>query len=341
MTMNEYPYGPQFQHIHPYHFAYDQRTSHPYTAHYPYPYCFYFYSSPYRAEYPYGEGYSAYPPTMYPRQEIVAQHQQTEAKDLESTPQGFSIKLNNPQEDEEVVTQQENGQSENAQGFHINTGGEIGGKHGVGFHADGHIDGHGVNTQASSHLGEEKYGLGVHGKAGLNASKGLNFDTGGQLGGKYGIDAHANGHLSLSQGIALNTEAQLGGNHGIGAHINGQVGGQGAELSTGANLGGDHGLGVHATAHLGGDQGAALKTKAQIGGDHGLGVHAKAQMGGGQGTAVTTGAQIGGDHGLGAHAKAQFGGSHAISFKVGGNIGNHDGQLGINIGSKDKKQKES
>ena len=296
MITNGYPYRPHFQHIHPHYFTYDQRTSRPYTVYYPYPHCFYFHASPDREVYPYGEGYAAQP-------------QQFESTRLESTSQGFNIKLNNSQENEENASLQEN-QSENAQGFHMDTGGEIGGKHGVGFHADGHIDEHGVSTQASSHLGEEKYGLGVHGKAGLNGSKGLNFDTGGQLGGKYGLGGHADGHLSLSQGMGVNTEAQIGGNHGLGAHVNGLIGGKKAEFSTGATLGGDHGLGVHAKAQM--------------------------EMGANQGASLNTKAQIGGDHGLGAHANAQFSGSNGINFKIGGNIGSHDGALGINIGGKDK-----
>jgi hypothetical protein len=214
---------------------------------------------------------------------------------VEPTSKGFQIKLQPETETKPAEVKAENVQAEQVEpekakpekshtGVKMNTGIEVGGKHGAGFQAETQVDKHGISNQVSSHVGAEEYGLNVQGGANLdNKTKGFQFETESNLGGKYGIQVQAEGHAGLKQGIGLSTEAQIGGEHGLGAHV-------------------------------------------------------KGQLGGGQGAAFSTGAQIGGDHGLGAHAGAQVGGGQGVSFKVGGNVGSHDGQVGFQVGGKEKKQ---
>ncbi|GIP28522.1 hypothetical protein J23TS9_36520 [Paenibacillus sp. J23TS9] len=289
MTIN-YPFGPGFQHNHPLTLAYDPYA---YTFRSPFPPSFYYWPMPGRA-YPYTgayPGYSPYPaypayPSPYPGISYTAPYPPLDPSRVEPTPKGFQVKLEPKPEQMVEHTHVENVQVENHPGMKMNTGIEVGGKHGAGFQAATQLDKHGVSNQVSSHVGSEAYGLNMQGEANLNnTAKGFQFETGSQLGGKYGIQAHVEGHAGMQQGIGLNTEAQIGGEHGLGAHV-------------------------------------------------------KSQLGGGQGAEFSTGAQIGGDHGLGAHAGAQVGGGQGVSLKLGGNVGSHDGQVGINLGGKEKKQAE-
>ena len=312
MTTSSYPFGPGFQHIHPVPFAY-----------YPFAYTFrgpfapspYFWPMPERVVpyaggfpggdpgYPGFSGYPAYPAyapfpaAPYPGIVYDAPYSAMDPTRVEPTPKGFQIKVQpdtqkSPNEGKTENIQAEHVEAENVKaetshpGVKMNTGIEVGGKHGAGFQAETQVDKHGISNQVSSHVGAETYGLNVQGEANLDdKTKGFQFETESKLGGKYGIQVQAEGHAGLKQGIGLNTAAQVGGQYGLGAHV-------------------------------------------------------KSQLGGGQGAAFSTGAQLGGDHGLGAHAGAQVGGGQGVSFKVGGNVGSHDGQVGFQVGGKEKKQSE-
>jgi hypothetical protein len=350
MTTSNYPFGPGFQYIYPvpvaYHpFAYTFRAplqpdpyfwpmpdrSYPFAGTYPgYPvlpaYPTYFFSpfsgNPFDAPYPSPVPNRVEPTSkgfqvkLSPQQENSLEHMQFENVKAEHVKvenvktenakvehaKAENVQAENVQAENAKVehAKAENVKAENAKAEHakvehakaesppvkVDTGIEIGGKHGAGFHTDTQVDKHGVTNHLSSHVGAEEYGLNVQSAANLdNNTKGFQFDTEGQLGGKYGVQAHVEGHAGLNQGIGLSTEAQVGGEYGIGAHM-------------------------------------------------------KSQLGGGQGAAFSTGAQILGDHGLGAHAGAQVGGGQGLSLTLGGNVGSHDGQVGINLGGKEKKEKE-
>lgn len=298
-TSSSYPFGPGFQHIYPVPYTYDPYA---YTFRSPFPPSFYFWPTPERG-YPYMgayPGYSPYPvytayPSPYPGLSYASPYPQSDPNRVEPTPKGFQIKLQ-PQP-EPIMSENvkaENVKAENVKaeqvkaesqpGVKMNTGIEVGGKHGAGFQAETQVDKHGINNQISSHVGNENYGLNMQSEANLDSNtKGFQFETGGQLGGKYGIQAQVEGHAGLQDGIGINTNAQIGGQHGVGAHV-------------------------------------------------------KSQIGGGQGAEFHTGASVFGDHGLGAHAGAQIGGGQGVSFSIGGNVGSHDGQVGINLGGKDKKK---
>lgn len=302
MTTSNYPFGPGFQPSYPVPWAYDPYA---YTFRSPFPPSYYYWPRPERA-YPYPAAYpvySAYPPypaygAPYPGIAYTYGYPQQEATQnrVEPTPKGLKIKVQPEAEAKPEDIKPENAKTENVKaenvkaegqpGLKMNTGIEVGGQHGAGFHAATQVDPHGISNQVSSHVGADSYGLNVQGEANLDQqAKGFQFETDSQLGGKYGIQAHVDGHAGLQQGIGLNTDAQIGGDHGIGAHM-------------------------------------------------------KGQLGGGQGAGFSTGASIGGHHGLGAHAGAQIGGGQGVSLQVGGNVGSHDGQVGINLGGKEKKQSE-
>lgn len=184
----------------------------------------------------------------------------------------------------ELVTGYMNANVGSGQGVHVNTGGEVGGKHGIGLDAGGSLAHNGAGMHASGHMGAPA----------------------------YGIHAQGNTHLNTSQGLGINAEAQALGKYGVAAQAKTQLGGgQGAGFETGAQIGGEYGLQASAEGHLGLSQGAGFNTGLQLGGDNGLGAKAKAQLGGGQGA------------GLG----------------VAGQVGKYNGQLGFNIGGKDKESK--
>lgn len=163
-------------------------------------------------------------------------------------------------------------------GIHIDTGGEIGGKHGIGLHAGGNLDSSGADLQAGGHIGSPS----------------------------YGIEAQGGSHLGNGQGLGVNAEAQAFGKYGVAAQGKAQLGGgQGADVHMGAQAGGGHGLDADAGAHLGLSQGAGFDSHVQLGGDKGIGAEAKAQLGGGQGAGINLGGQLG-------KYKGQ------VSFKIGG-----------------------
>ncbi|MNO29847.1 hypothetical protein D3C76_197730 [compost metagenome] len=184
----------------------------------------------------------------------------------------------------ELVNGYMNASVGSGQGFNVNTGGGVGGKHGIGLNAGGNLGFGGAGMHAGGHLGSTS----------------------------YGITAQGNTHLDSSQGFGLHAEAQALGKYGLAAQAKTQLGGQGAGFQTGAQVGGEYGLSADAEGHLGLSQGAGLQTHLQLGGENGLGAQAKAQLGGGQGA------------GLG----------------VAGQVGKYNGQLGFNIGGKDKESKE-
>lgn len=162
--------------------------------------------------------------------------------------------------------------------IHIDTGGEIGGKHGIGLHAGGNLAYSGADLKAGGHIGSPS----------------------------YGIEAQGDSHLGGGQGLGANVEAQAFGKYGVAAQGKAQLGGgQGAEVQMGAQAGGDHGLNADAGAHLGLSQGAGLDSHVQLGGNKGIGAEAKAQFGGGEGAGIGLGGQLGKYNG-------QF------SFKIGG-----------------------
>lgn len=163
-------------------------------------------------------------------------------------------------------------------GIHIDTGGEIGGKHGIGLHAGGNLAYSGADLQAGGHIGSPSYGIEAQGDSHLGNGQGLGVSAGAQAFGKYGVAAQG--------------KAQLGG-------------GQGADVHMGAQAGGDHGLDADAGAHLGLSQGAGFDSHVQLGGNKGVGAEAKAQFGGGEGAGIGVGGQLG-------KYKGQF------SFKIGG-----------------------
>jgi len=155
------------------------------------------------------------------------------------------------------------------QGINIKTGAEVGGKHGFGFDADGHLAYNGMGAQANGHLGAQ-YGISAQGETHLDSSHGAGFNTEAQVGGKYGLAAQAKAQLGGGQGAGFNTGAQLGGNYGINANAEGHLGmSQGAGLNTGMQLGGGHGIGAQAKAQLGGGQGAGLGITGHIGSHEG------------------------------------------------------------------------
>ncbi|MCJ8012118.1 hypothetical protein MUG84_10220 [Paenibacillus sp. KQZ6P-2] len=266
-----YPFGPGFQHIYPVPFAYDPYA---YTLRSPYPPSFYYWPVPDRS-YPYFgafPGYPAYPVYSaysgpYPGIAYNSSFQAPDPNRVEPTHKGFQVKLQPQPEKKTENVQAENVKAQSQPGVKMNTGIEVGGKHGAGFQATTQVDKQGVSNQVSSHVGSEAYGLSMQSEASLdNSNKGFQFETGGQLGGKYGIQAQMEGHAGIKQGIGLNTEAQLGGEHGIGAHMKGQLGGgHGAEFTTGAHIGGDHGVGAHAGAQVGGGQGVSFKIGGNLG----------------------------------------------------------------------------
>lgn len=163
-------------------------------------------------------------------------------------------------------------------GIHIDTGGEIGGKHGIGLHAGGNLASSGADLKAGGHIGSPS----------------------------YGIEAQGGSHLGNGQGLGVNAEAQAFGQYGVAAQGKAQLGGgQGADIHLGAQAGGGHGLDADAGAHLGLSQGAGFDSHVQLGGDKGIGAEAKAQFGGGEGAGIGLGGQLG-------KYKGQ------VSFKIGG-----------------------
>ncbi|OBZ11942.1 hypothetical protein A8L34_16620 [Bacillus sp. FJAT-27264] len=165
-----------------------------------------------------------------------------------------------------IVNGQLNASVGSGQGVTVETGADIGGKHGVGFNAGGHLNYNGVGTHADAHLGSEQYGIHAQGNAHLGTSQGFGFNTEAQAGGQYGINAQANSHLSAGQGVGFNTEAQLGGQYGLNANAEGHLSqSQGAGFNTGLHLGGDNGVGAQAKAQFGGGQGAGLGINGHLG----------------------------------------------------------------------------
>ncbi|WP_405109574.1 hypothetical protein MHH28_31625 [Paenibacillus sp. FSL K6-1217] len=185
---------------------------------------------------------------------------------------GHPAAVNKPVNDHPGASQTE------GNGIHIDTGGEIGGKHGIGLHAGGNLAYSGANLKAGGHIGSSS----------------------------YGIEAQGDSHLGGGQGLGANAEAQAFGKYGVAAQGKAQLGGgQGADVQMGAQAGGDHGLNADAGAHLGLSQGAGFDSHVQLGGKKGIGAEAKAQFGGGQGAGIGLGGQLGKYNG-------QF------SFKIGG-----------------------
>lgn len=151
------------------------------------------------------------------------------------------------------------------QGISVKTGAEVGGEHGFGFNADGHLGYAGMGAQADGHLGAQ-YGIHAQGETHLDSSQGAGFNTEAQIGGKYGLAAQAKAQLGGGQGAGFNTEAKIGGDYGLNAHAAGHMGlSQGAGFNTGMKLGGDNGLGAQAKAQLGGGQGAGFGITGHIG----------------------------------------------------------------------------
>lgn len=159
-----------------------------------------------------------------------------------------------------------NASAGSGQGIHLKTGGEVGGKHGLGLNTGGHVTKDGAELYADGQLGPSAYGLQAQGTAHLDKGKGLGVDTGAAAFGKYGVAAQAK--------------------TGIG-------GGQGAGFQTGANVGGEYGLQADSEGHLGVNQGAGFNAGLQIGGPNGLGAQAQAQLGGGQGAGLGINGQLG------------------------------------------------
>ncbi|WP_379160594.1 hypothetical protein [Paenibacillus sp. sgz5001063] len=171
-----------------------------------------------------------------------------------------------PTTNKELVSGYMNAGVGSGQGVHVDTGGEVGGKHGIGLQAGGKLNYGGAGMHAGGHIG--------------NTS--------------YGIHAQGNTHLDSSQGLGLNAEAQALGKYGIAAQAKTQLGGgQGAGFHTGAQVGGTYGLSADAEGHLGFSQGAGFQTQLQLGGDNGLGAQATAQLGGGQGAGLGVAGQVG------------------------------------------------
>lgn len=83
------------------------------------------------------------------------------------------------------------------QGIKLNTGIEVGGKHGIGLNAGGNLALGSMGMYAGGHMGTPS----------------------------YGIHAQGNTHLDSSQGLGLNAEAQAFGNYGIAAQAKSQIGG--------------------------------------------------------------------------------------------------------------------
>ncbi|MFC3749210.1 hypothetical protein [Paenibacillus sp. GCM10012306] len=165
-----------------------------------------------------------------------------------------------------IVNGQLNASVDSGQGITVKTGADVGGKHGAGFNAGGHLNYNGVGTYADGHLGSEQYGIHAQANTHLNSSQGFGLNTEAQAGGKYGINAQANSHLSASQGVGFNTEAQLGGQYGLNANAEGHLSqSQGAGFNTGLHLGGDNGVGAQAKAQFGGGQGAGLGINGHFG----------------------------------------------------------------------------
>lgn len=199
----------------------------------------------------------------------------------DSSPANLPAADNSSTTAKQLVDGYMNASAGSGQGIHLKTGGQVGGKHGLGLNTGGHVAKDGAELYANGHLGPSSYGIQAQGTAHLDTDKGLGIDTGAAALGKYGVAAQA--------------KTQVGG-------------GQGAGFHTGANVGGEYGLQADAEGHLGVSQGAGFNAGLQIGGHNGLGAQAQAQLGGGQGAGLGVTGQLGSYNG-------------GLGFTVGGGKG--------------------
>ncbi|MDR9852156.1 hypothetical protein RJP21_00915 [Paenibacillus sp. VCA1] len=316
MTTSSYPFGPGFQHIYPVPFPYYPMA---YTFRGPYAPSPYFWPLPERvvpytggfpgypgypgySDYPAYPAYAPFPAAPYPGIAYDAPYSAMDPTRVEPTPKGFQIKL---QPTQEKKFDHANAESVNVENIKVE------------------------NIKAENVKAEK-------------SQPGVKMNTAIEVGGKHGAGFQAETQVDkhgVSNQVASHVGAeQYGLNVQGGASLDGKT--KGLQFETESKLGGKYGIQVHAEGHAGLQQGIGLNTEAQVLGDHGIGAHVKGQLGGGQGAAFSTGAQIGGDHGLGAHAGAQVGGGQGVSFNVGGNVGSHDGQVGFQLGGKEKKKAE-
>ena len=155
------------------------------------------------------------------------------------------------------------------------------------------------------------------------------------------VNGYLNANIGSGQGIKLNSGGEVGGNHGIGLNAGGNFNLGDAGMYAGGHIGSpSYGIHAQGNTHLDSSQGLGLNAEAQAFGKYGLAAETKNQLGGGQGAELKTHLQLGGENGLGAQAKAQLGGGQGVGFGVGGQVGNYNGQVGFNIGGKDKESKE-
>lgn len=176
-------------------------------------------------------------------------------------PSSASPNLNN-----EFVNGHLNAGAGGGQGVHLDAGGEVGGKHGIGLNTGGNLNYNGGGMYANGHVGSTSYGINAQGNTHLDSSQGLGMSAEAQALGKYGLAAQAKTQLGGGQGAGFHTEAQLGGEYGLNANAEGHLGlTQGAGLNANVQIGGDKGLGAQATAQLGGGQGAGLGIGGQLG----------------------------------------------------------------------------